>query len=293
MAVHGLGGDAYGTWTDDGKLWLRDFLPKRLESARIFTYGYDSVVAFSKSSAEVDDFARDLLQRIKAVRASPSDQRRPLYFICHSLGGLVVKQVGPVPSSTRCCSQREAAPLTKAQALGITHKDKEGVPTSRHLLESVSGVVFMGTPHSGADIAFWASLASRLFSFASLGTRTNKGLVKLLRKDSNFLGGLSLRFAVENPRLHILSFYELEKFPLLNCRVSHGFPHLLPLDGAGLTPADRRQRLKPCRPGERVSPSRPGRSPSYVPLQRRCVAEIPCRRGRHCRPRLGSEDVES
>src|SRR5438034_1035627 len=69
VAVHGLGGDAYGTWThENGKLWLRDFLPFQVPEARIFTYGYDSVVAFSKSSAEVDDFARDLLHRVRGAR---------------------------------------------------------------------------------------------------------------------------------------------------------------------------------------------------------------------------------
>lgn len=94
IAVHGLGGDAYETWTDEnGKLWLRDFLPVRLKTAQIFTYGYDSVVAFSKSSADIDDFARDLLQRLKGLRLDRLQGDRSLYFICHSLGGLVVKQV--------------------------------------------------------------------------------------------------------------------------------------------------------------------------------------------------------
>lgn len=93
IAIHGLGGDAYRTWTDENdKFWLRDFLPARLKDARIFTYGYDSVVAFSKSSGEVDDFARDLLQKVKAIRSPATEHERPLYFICHSLGGIVVKQ---------------------------------------------------------------------------------------------------------------------------------------------------------------------------------------------------------
>jgi hypothetical protein len=93
IAIHGLGGDAYGTWAhDNGKLWLRDFLPSQIPEARILTYGYDSEVAFSKSSAEVDDFARDLLQRLKSVRKSAEERARPLFFICHSLGGILFKQ---------------------------------------------------------------------------------------------------------------------------------------------------------------------------------------------------------
>jgi len=54
MAVHGLGGDAYQTWTaSNGKLWLRDFLPFDLlaegtKTARIMTFGYDANV-FTKA----------------------------------------------------------------------------------------------------------------------------------------------------------------------------------------------------------------------------------------------------
>jgi hypothetical protein len=75
IAIHRLGGDAYDTWIhENGKLWLRDFLPSQITEARILTYGYDSVVAFSKSSAEVDDFACDLLQRVKWVRKSEKEE---------------------------------------------------------------------------------------------------------------------------------------------------------------------------------------------------------------------------
>ena len=64
VAVHGLGGDKYGTWEDNGKIWLREFLPAKVPNARIMTYGYKSVVAFSKSISEVEDFAVDLLNRL-------------------------------------------------------------------------------------------------------------------------------------------------------------------------------------------------------------------------------------
>ena len=77
----------------------------------------------------------------------------------------------------------------------------------------------MGTPHGGADLAFWMTYASRVLHTASLGTRTNKGLGKVLRRDSVFLGALPERFAVQNASQPIISFYETEKFLLLKCRV--------------------------------------------------------------------------
>jgi len=43
IALHGLGGDAFKTWTDkQGHLWLRDSLPGHIPDARIMTFGYDS-----------------------------------------------------------------------------------------------------------------------------------------------------------------------------------------------------------------------------------------------------------
>jgi hypothetical protein len=48
------------------------------------------------------------------------------------------------------------------------------------------GVVFMGTPHGGSDIAFWASYAGNLVSAISFGTRTNKDLLGVLRNSKRF-----------------------------------------------------------------------------------------------------------
>lgn len=82
--------------------------------SRVMTFGYDSSLAFSKSRAGIENYARDLLNRLRAVRASPEvcaviclvatrscadtvpqAKHRPLVFVAHSLGGIVVKKVGP------------------------------------------------------------------------------------------------------------------------------------------------------------------------------------------------------
>jgi len=68
IAVHGLNGDAYTTWTHaNGMLWLRDLLPNFLPGCRVYTYGYPSQVAFTTSFAEVEDYARRLLSSIRDV----------------------------------------------------------------------------------------------------------------------------------------------------------------------------------------------------------------------------------
>jgi hypothetical protein len=69
VAVHGLNGDPYATWThDNDQLWLRDFVPESLPTCRVFTFGYSSEVAFTRSRTSIDDFARSLLNSVDRVR---------------------------------------------------------------------------------------------------------------------------------------------------------------------------------------------------------------------------------
>ena len=72
VAVHGLCGDPFGTWTEktSGKLWLRDFLPSQVPNTRIMSYGYDSAVAFSKSEVKLGDVTADLLNRLNDERGT-------------------------------------------------------------------------------------------------------------------------------------------------------------------------------------------------------------------------------
>src|SRR2546429_9413121 len=47
VAVHGITGDAYNTWThENGKFWLQDFVPKKFPGARVFSFGYPAEVFF-------------------------------------------------------------------------------------------------------------------------------------------------------------------------------------------------------------------------------------------------------
>jgi hypothetical protein len=73
-------------------MWLRDFLPKKTPNARILLFGYNSNAALATSAAGVQDQAEVLFSRL--VRERKSAPNRPLIFICHSLGGLIVKRVG-------------------------------------------------------------------------------------------------------------------------------------------------------------------------------------------------------
>jgi hypothetical protein len=82
------------TWiAENGKLWLRDFLPTQLPKARIMSFGYNSDTAFSAAVTDIDDVALMLLDRMDGERQLEEEKKRPIVFISHSLGGIVVKKV--------------------------------------------------------------------------------------------------------------------------------------------------------------------------------------------------------
>ncbi|CEI70924.1 unnamed protein product [Fusarium venenatum] len=178
VAVHGLNGSAKKTWTDSatGYCWLEDLLPESIPRCRVMTFGYDSKLAFSKSQSGVEAFAQDLLNRLRVAR------NRPLVFIAHSLGGIVVKK-----------------------ALIIAHNGSEVyIP----ILKSTTGIVFLGTPHRGSDLVPWGILLSNLVRVTSIGRNIRKELLHTLSKDSNTLMEISKQFLQRATSLRIMSFVE-------------------------------------------------------------------------------------
>jgi hypothetical protein len=81
------------------------------ENARTMTFGYNSSLADRANLAGIRDWADDLLESVGTRRKAlevcrvPSylshsmlicaqEQCRPLIFVCHSLGGIVAREVG-------------------------------------------------------------------------------------------------------------------------------------------------------------------------------------------------------
>ncbi|KAM3072526.1 hypothetical protein ACMFMG_009322 [Clarireedia jacksonii] len=96
VAVVGLGTHAFGTFRSPSagshEMWLRDFLPKDIQSTRILLYGYPSTVDGGQSIEKVEDIASTFLNRLTMFRRSTSTQERPIIFIGQSLGGLIVQE---------------------------------------------------------------------------------------------------------------------------------------------------------------------------------------------------------
>ena len=183
VAVHGLEGHPYATWTHpNDHLWLRDSLPDYLPNTRVMTFGYDAAI-FTKSVADVRDTARALLSELNTRRKGC--QGRPIMFICHSLGGVIFKE-----------------------ALNCAHT-KLPNDIYQDFLNSTKAVAFLGTPHAGATAAWWASKASLLAGVlsAELVPRSDK-FVNCLQKNSEELARISMDFVHRADPLIIKSFYE-------------------------------------------------------------------------------------
>lgn len=161
--------------------------------ARIFTYGYNSGVAFTGSASKIDDYARTLLERLRAKRREfDPNVTRPIIFICHSLGGIVFKK-----------------------AMIIAHERSERYSA---ISRDTYGVLFMGTPHRGSDMAFWTTVIGKMADIFTLGSIRTQ-LLQDLQPKSACLGMICSQFVERAQSLRIFTFYERLRI--------HGMPELV------------------------------------------------------------------
>ena len=148
------------------------------------SYGYNSKVAFSKDVSDIEDQARTLLHDLNMERMSSAQKERPIIFLAHSLGGIIVKK-----------------------ALIIAHEKSSHYGS---LLKNVSGMVLFGVPHRGSDVAYWANFAANVLNASQLGANAN--FVHSLQKNSKEFLKISQQFIERAADLKLIySFYELEK----------------------------------------------------------------------------------
>ncbi|KAL1606324.1 hypothetical protein SLS60_003726 [Paraconiothyrium brasiliense] len=152
--VHGLGGSRRGTWTSKETaeipkttFWPEELLPKSCPTARILSFGYNSkFVSFfpnyrSKDpvakETTIDNYSSSLLQDLFNLREKTNTPKdRPIIFIAHSLGGLVVANA----------------------VAGDKGVNEEG----KLIADNTFAILFLGTPFEGSKKAEWESLGGRL-----------------------------------------------------------------------------------------------------------------------------------
>jgi hypothetical protein len=86
------------------------------------------------------------------------------------------------------------------------------------IAKSVAGVIFLGTPHRGAEIAYWGALFSNLANFAVAGNLRSE-LLKSLEPKSKLLGDICEKFVERAESLQIISIYERWKLKTTNTLV--------------------------------------------------------------------------
>jgi len=127
--VHGLGGDAIQTWHPKGRpedLWPRWLAEDHPEMA-VWTIGYPAKGtkwAGGGSGMALPDRGKQVLDYLIGLNFG----HRPIAFVAHSLGGLLVKQI-----------------LRASVGLGVSRY--------RSIGDKTRGVIFLATPHVGSDLS--------------------------------------------------------------------------------------------------------------------------------------------
>ncbi|MCJ1432540.1 hypothetical protein MMC27_001897 [Xylographa pallens] len=193
--VHGLNGDPHNTWTSTpaNVFWPADLLPQFVEEqkARLLVYGYDADVASLAGSGvtkdKIHNHAERLVADLFANRRIRKATERPIIFVAHSLGGLVVKR-----------------------AL-IYSSDITGVRTEhlRSIFVSTYGILFLGTPHKGSDVASWGSFLEWLCrAVPKKAIDTSDQLIEALKTNSETLQNIDRQFAQLIENFHLFFFHE-------------------------------------------------------------------------------------
>ncbi|KAG8825901.1 hypothetical protein FRC17_008464 [Serendipita sp. 399] len=219
VAIHGLDGHREKSWTaEDGTMWLRDLLPHKFPDARILTYGYDADTrSFAHTSTQTifrhaEAFAEDLSRQ---RRACPEASRisRPIIFIAHSLGGIILKR-----------------------ALAHCHNRSFDSPYAfRDIITSTLAVLFFGTPHGGAN---GVALAKWMHRLASIYMSTSNTILKDLDRDSPALEEIQALYLQSSERIDAMFFYEEYPTP-----IGGGLAKMIVPRNLAIIPGDRNARV--------------------------------------------------
>ena len=127
-------------------MWLRDLLPLDTSDARIMTWEYDSEYQTARHFTRMmmHSHPNSLLSALYSLRQDTKSNNRPIVFMCHSFGGLVVKEA-----------------LVQA-SMAIPKYDKH----LKTIRICTKGIIFFGTPHQSTQETSFGKAIGHLFSIA-------------------------------------------------------------------------------------------------------------------------------
>ncbi|OBT52297.1 hypothetical protein VE04_07697, partial [Pseudogymnoascus sp. 24MN13] len=183
IAITGLDGHAYGSWRgkgNRGRMWLRDFLSKDLPCCRTMIYGYNSKLS-THGVDTIMDYGRGLIEELKKVRNTDELRKRPLFFIAHSFGGIIL---------AHC--------LIKA-----VQADEDDHPTTASLYRATYGMLLFGIPHKGLVVDDIQKMV------AGQDNHPRSALLEQIRSKSDLLAFQLADFRNLIRDRKVVSFYEM------------------------------------------------------------------------------------
>ncbi|KAH6847170.1 hypothetical protein B0I37DRAFT_374407 [Chaetomium sp. MPI-CAGE-AT-0009] len=183
--VHGLRGTRVTSWSKNGIYWPEHLLGKDLTDVRVITWGYDATIAnaFHAASKEsIFGHADPLLDDLARLRVGIT---RPIVFVCHGLGGLVVKEA-----------------LIKAD----NYNNHQRHRTLGDMFAKTTGVIFMGTPHRGSSQETYGDLLVKVAKVAL--RQPNDQLLQTLRPDSHILENQRGQFTTISSSISVVCIRE-------------------------------------------------------------------------------------
>ena len=164
-------------------------LPENIRIARVLTFGYNAYASsfYGASSIEtMQQHAHILVADLQADRSLEDCLQRPIIFVCHGLGGILVKRVLAY-SSTRISKH---------------------VDHLYYIFVSTYAIMFFGTPHNGSDKASWLS-SSQLLDGSELSGHPAKDnqLISSIEKESETLQSITEQLAPLMKHFHIFFFW--------------------------------------------------------------------------------------
>ena len=119
------------------------------------------------------------------------ESKRPLIFIAHSLGGIIVKQ-----------------------AVVWAHREPQYQSIKDHTL----GIVFFGTPHRGSGKANYGKILANVAT--GVMHKPKSKLINALQSNSETLLKLTSEFKFDAPNIQIMTFYETKPMGAFSSLVS-------------------------------------------------------------------------
>lgn len=178
-------------------LWIRQGIRKEINAARVMLYRHRELT----EGYTLNQAADDLLEQLSQMRVG-LPKSRPIFFVCHSIGGLVAK-IALVKAS----KIEELRPLV-FDCHGMTFFCKSCGPSFFHCENELLTCVYAATPHRGSSYMSMPHLRESIQHLLELQRPLPRSITEELRLGYRPLLRIHDQFTDIASELRIWTFYE-------------------------------------------------------------------------------------